>query len=778
MKDALKIKSSALPDSARVAGFKGTEGISRLYRFDVYLYTVDGDGADIDLADVVGAKATLEIERDDGGPPFVINGIFATFALIQNVADQSLFHATLVPQLWQLTQTFHSRIFTQQSIPDILKATLDDGGLASSDYDIKLSQTYKPEEHVCQYQESHFDFISRWMEREGMYYYFEQGDSSEKLIITDSKSSQSALDTKPVAFLSQTASAGNLGAGLHAFTCKHHALPASVKYKDYDYTKPTLDVSGTAPVSKVGIGEISVYGARFFSPDDGKRIAKLRAEEILARQVVYHGSGGALCMRAGYFFTLEDHPRSAFDIEYQVIEAEHTGNQSIDSPEMRALTGIDNQRTYWVEVSAIPSSVQFRAESKTAWPRIYGFENGTVCGPAETEYAQIDDNGRYNVKFKFDESDLKNGKASTWVRMLQPHGGSPEGFHFPLRKGTEVLFTFLGGDPDRPVIAGVVNNTHTPSPVTKGNHTLNVIQTGGRNRFELEDKAGQQRVTLSTPHANSYVRMGSPNDGHEFIIHTDEHCLLQTGSDWDVKIGGHLDERVTGTTYEEYGNTRSTKVTGNADETWSANLSIYVNGTTSECWHGAHQMNSQDTRLDEVNGACTEIFHSSVDRTLFATLGEKISGNTTRTIGGTLSDTVSGTHTLATGARTDTITGTLTQTASGPITITAPAITQTATGPQSFITNGSKMGMTIGASLSMDLSVSLSLFAGVKFSAEASICIGATAGLKAQFGSALDMRTSPLQVTLGAAMTTIAAGTSVDIVTPTLMIPAGAVVIV
>ena len=61
------------------------------------------------------------------------------------------------------------------------KAILDDGGLASSDYDLKLSQTYKPEEHVCQYQESHFDFISRWMEREGMYYYFEQGDSAERL---------------------------------------------------------------------------------------------------------------------------------------------------------------------------------------------------------------------------------------------------------------------------------------------------------------------------------------------------------------------------------------------------------------------------------------------------------------------------------------------------------------------------------------------------------------------------------------------------------------------
>src|SRR5262249_29718538 len=145
------------------------------------------------------------------------------------------------------------------------------------------------------------------------------------------------------------------------------------------------------------------------------------------------------------------------------FEVEHVGNQQISSPEMRAMTGIESDKVYHVEVKAIPADTQFRALRVTAWPRIYGYENGTVCGPADSDYAQIDDQGRYNVKFKFDESDLKNGKASTFVRMMQPHGGNPEGFHFPLRKGTEIVFSFLGGDPDRPVIAGVVPDTTNPS---------------------------------------------------------------------------------------------------------------------------------------------------------------------------------------------------------------------------------------------------------------------------------------------------------------------------
>ena len=500
MSDVFNVTCSALPEATRVAGFRGTEGISTLYELELYLI-LGAEGLDVDLADAIGAKAKLTIDRDDGRPPFVFHGILADFELVHEFADRSLFHAVLVPQLWQLTQTLHSRMFTKMTIPDIIKEVLEDGGLAAGDYTFKLAQTYKPEEHVCQYLETHFDFISRWMEREGMYYYFEQGDASEKLVITDSKSFQAALHEKAVRFFALGGHDGSTGEALHTFTCKHRALPANVKLKDYDYAKPTLDVSGTAPVSKTGLGEISVYGSRFFSPDDGKRLAKVRAEELLARKAVYRGTGTEFHLRAGCFFTLEDHPRPAFDAEYLVTECSHVGNQMIGDPHLRALSGIDSDKVYFVEVTAIPAATQFRAERTTPWPRVYGFENGTICGPAESEYAQIDEQGRYNVKFKFDESDLKGGKASTFVRMMQPHGGSPEGFHFPLRKGTEVVFTFLGGDPDRPVITGVVPDTTNPSPITSSNHTRNVIQTGGYNRFELEDKKGQERIThVHAPH--------------------------------------------------------------------------------------------------------------------------------------------------------------------------------------------------------------------------------------------------------------------------------------
>ncbi len=537
MKDLVFIRSNALPSTTRVAGFRGTEGISRPYEIEIFLL-VGAEGQGLDLADVVGARARLEIGHDGGRPPFAFHGVLASFELLHELDERSLFRATLVPQLWLLTRTRHSRIFTDRSIPEILAEVLEGSGFGKDDYVLRLTARYAAEEHVCQYQESNLDFISRWMEREGMYYSFEQDERGERLVIGDDKALQGRLDDRPVRFFPLAGRDATSGEALHTFTCRHQVLPGSVRLRDYDYGRPTLDVSGSAPVSRAGFGEVSVHGGRFFSPEDGQRLARIRAEELAARQVVYRGAGTAPSLRAGFFFALVDHPRAAFDREYLVIAAEHCCNQAISTPELQALTGIERSELYRVEVEAIPASVQFRPESRTPWPRIYGSENGTICGPAESEYAQIDDAGRYHVRFKFDESGLQDGKASTWVRMMQPHGGGVEGFHFPLRKGTEVIFTFLGGDPDRPVIAGVVPNAHTPSPVTKGNHTLNVIQTGGRNRIEFEDEEGREHITFKTPHADTLFSMGAPNSPTcGFTLNTDCDLNANIGQTVTIIVG-------------------------------------------------------------------------------------------------------------------------------------------------------------------------------------------------------------------------------------------------
>ena len=537
MEDLITISSSVLPGSTRVVGFRGVEALSRPYEIEVYVAVQGEEGDAIDLGDAIGAKATLTLDRTtDDTPPFELVGIFASVELLHEIEGRSLLRAVMVPRLWLLGLSRHSRVFTKVTLPEVIEAVLEDNGFSSEEYELRLGK-YEVEEHICQYRESDLDFLSRWMEREGVYYFFEHGPEGERLILCDRASYEEDPIGAPVRYHPQLGQDRSAGASFRSFTCRHATLPSMVKLKDYDYARPNLALAGSANIATNGAGEVSLHGERFFTPAAGDRLAKLRAEELLARQVLFHAAGSRLHLRSGYTFELEDHPRAAFNDRYLVVEARHHGNQSAGNESFRELLGLVHDEVYFVEVTAIRAATQFRAESRAPWPRIYGYESGVIDGPADSEYAQIDDQGRYNVKLKFDESSLKNGKASTFVRMMQPHGGGIEGFHFPLRKGTEVVLSFLGGDPDRPVISGVVPNALTMSPVTSGNHTKNVIQTGGRNRFELEDKAGQQRVTLSTPYSNTYVRMGSPNADHELIVKTDDNTLLDAGKNFDLTVG-------------------------------------------------------------------------------------------------------------------------------------------------------------------------------------------------------------------------------------------------
>src|SRR5690606_16925737 len=164
--------------------------------------------------------------------------------------------------------------------------------------------------------------------------------------------------------------------------------------------------------------------------------------------------------------------------------------------------------SYRASVTAIPADVQYRAPRVTPWPRIDGTLDGIIAGSGHGTYAEIDEHGRYKARVVADEGPAVDGSNSTWVRMLQPHGGSPEGFHMPLHKDTEVHIAFLGGHPDRPAIVGAAHNGTKPSTVNAANHTQHIIKTHSNNVLILEDAGGGEWAHLATPACNSYLHLG------------------------------------------------------------------------------------------------------------------------------------------------------------------------------------------------------------------------------------------------------------------------------
>jgi len=310
---------------------------------------------------------------------------------------------------------------------------------------------------------------------------------------------------------------------------------------------------------------------------------------------------------------------------------EHTGYSNGAEIWGKAIP-FEGSSMYRVDVSAISAKQQYRHPETATWPRLDGFENAMVDGPATIEYAQIDDQGRYNLKFKFDEGTLKDGKASTWVRKMQPHAGTVEGWHFPERAGTEVVCAFLGGDPDRPIIVGALPTAIHPSPVSSANHTKNVIQTGGKNRFEMEDLDGQQRVTISTPHQQTFFHLGSPLSGlsqvyngegeipdHHAAIVTDGNSLIRTCGNQDINSGGDWSIEIAHNHLEKIGGDRVDEVAGKMEQTIEGLLDQDVTGAVSNEYHS--------TLYQGVQGKVTQEFKTGHELTVTGLQKITIEGN-------------------------------------------------------------------------------------------------------------------------------------------------------
>jgi len=511
-----------------VVQFSGVEGISIPYEFDIMLVS---DNPDIDLDDIMAVPAKFTIHRKEGDD-VDFHGILDSFEQLHKYNEYIFYRAHLVPRLWWLSITHHNQVCLNKTVPEIVELALKDSGLSTLDFEFKIRGTYNPIDYVCQYNESHFNFISRWLEREGMYYYFDQKGAVEKIIFTDTHIAHTDLPDvhyAPPSGLVETESTEII----HSFICRQRQLPQKIYLKDHNYERPSLGISGSADVDERGRGTDYIYGEYFPNPEEGNRLAGIRAEILNCRKREFVGESTVPFLEPGYTFMLHRHYRGSFNQRYLVENVSHDGNQVgyLIPGILEGLPGHKHSVYYRNNFTAIPADIQFRPERKAVKPRIAGTLHAVIDAEGSGKYAELDDQGRYKVRLPFDESDEhRDGKASAYLRMMQPYANQSGGMQFPLTKGTEVLLTFIDGDPDRPVIAGAVANPETPSPVTAANQTESVIHTGGNNKIRIEDKAGKERIIMESPSANSYVRIGAPNDPIQ--LNGDNPMYLKQGDTW------------------------------------------------------------------------------------------------------------------------------------------------------------------------------------------------------------------------------------------------------
>jgi type VI secretion system secreted protein VgrG len=469
---------------------RGREELSRPFEFELLL-TRHGEPLGLDvLEEIVRQPAVIafgQSERD------LVHGIITSIEHLDGTRYKgAVYVAKLVPQTSLLDFGKRSAVYQETTVADMVKGLLKEHGLGSSDYAFMVANDAKSpvHEYIVQYQESDWAFISRWLEHEGFFYWFEHSSKGAKLMIADENGDASRIaDPSNISFREKNNLATRSEHTIWDFTLAQQRVPGRVTLVDYNHRRPTELMLSTEKVDPGGFGHVFHYGDHYKDKGVGDARAKIRAQELAVGRRVVTGMSDCTRFRVGHVFELENHHVGEYDGDYLITSIEHRAGFEVPS-QRRARLAADQEEVaspYMARFTAIPIAVPYRPKRTTPWPRIYGVINGHIEADSSGDYAQIDAEGRYKVKMPYDVGSQKGLSSSRWVRMAQAYAGAGYGQHFPLHKGTEVLVTHIDGDPDRPLIIGSVPNTVTPGPVADANATQSVTQTASGMRIEFED---------------------------------------------------------------------------------------------------------------------------------------------------------------------------------------------------------------------------------------------------------------------------------------------------
>lgn len=445
-----KFKIEGVDDKFSLLSFKGVSKISSPFEYRISVLSESGTQ---DMNSFMLKQCTLTLEPNDiKDGNLYISGLCAEVKAHSIKGKQINYVLTVVPNLYKTSLNQNSFVYQNISTRELIEKILNRNSISSQFYEIKLADNAfdEPIEYICQYNESDFNFLSRWMEQLGIYYYFEFDDGLDKLIITDSSLTHESLKKSPFAYRESNELVS--GEGIERLSVAYKAIPGTYKNDNFAYEFNNMTNSAEGKVTKHSLFEISSFGGNANIQKLFAKFSSVESQRIRTNGVAVEGSGSVREFRPGHLFGVQNNPIADGDGTYLITELYTEGEQN------SIFKAQKSEPLYKNRFKAIPSDNQFRPEKITKKPVFSGFLSATIDGEGE-KTPFIDSYGRYKVKMPFDSSDTQGGKASCWIRMMQPSAAnSDRGFHISLLKGDEVLLAFLEGDVDRPVIAGAINS--------------------------------------------------------------------------------------------------------------------------------------------------------------------------------------------------------------------------------------------------------------------------------------------------------------------------------
>jgi type VI secretion system secreted protein VgrG len=604
----ISVKTPLGHDVLLLVSFTGSEAISQPFSYQLDL--IGENKTDIAFDKLLGQKITIEIALP-GSKKRYINGVCRRVSQGARDATFTAYSLEIVPAFWLLTRRTQSRIFQRLSAPDIIKKVLD--GL---EVGFEIQGTFEPRDFCVQYRETDFNFASRLMEEEGIYYFFTHADGAHKMILANTPQGHPDMPveskiqfeevkggTRPEDRINDWRKAQELRSGKstlwdHCFELPHKHLEAEKviqetaaagkvghklkvggndKLEIYDY--PGAYAQRFDGIDRGG-GEQPAELQKIF--EDNKRTVGIRMQQEALPSLAIEGSGTCRQFVAGHKFMLQGHFNA--DGQYLLTGVQHTAHLSGNYR-----SGENLELAYENRFTCIPFELPFRPLRITPRPFVQGTQTAVVVGPPGEEIF-TDKYSRVKVQFHWDREGKGDADSSCWVRVGTPLAGRRWGMiHIP-RIGQEVIVDFEEGDPDRPIIVGSVYNAdQMPAYKLPAHKTKTGIKSysspggGGFNEIRFEDKKGEEQVFV---HGEKDMDIRVKNDRREWIGH-DRHLIVKRDKHRTVERDEHITikrDRLAKTDRDD-----NLTVGGKQAISVGGSRSLGVKGDVIECFQSNHK---------------------------------------------------------------------------------------------------------------------------------------------------------------------------------------------
>lgn len=517
---------------------------------------------ELDLDAVIGRNASFTVREGLGlegceSIPCWTGVVRSVRHLRSENTGASTYEFVVAPRVWLLTRRTNCRVFQQLTDLDIVRSILAEWEIEPS---IEVSRESKTRKYRVQYQETDDAFMRRLLEAAGITFFHRRTPTGSQLVLTDAPQ-DGPRRSWPLAHSNEPLGGDRLFAT--EFAATREVRSGKLVLADHDHRLPNKPLLARADARPSGV-EANLEDFRYVpgafrfgtsgakdtphaddrgrtrtDGDEGSRLANQAAAAAIARSRTFRFSSNALDLAAGMVLRLVDHSL-----------ADRVGDMLLTSVKM-TLRPEANPK---VECRAVAARNPYAPASVTPNPAIHGVEMATVVGPAG-ETIHCDEFGRVRVQFHWDRYGAMDELSSCWVPVTQAWAGDGLGSLNLPRVGQEVVVSFLGGNPEEPVIVGrIFTNLLRPPFQLPENKTQNgfksasVPATGGYNEIMFEDMAGSEQI-----------RMRAEKDMNTRVNHDQ---ALSVGRNRSAAISANDTEKVAGNQSKSVGGNKSQSVAG------------------------------------------------------------------------------------------------------------------------------------------------------------------------------------------------------------------------